>query len=508
MNNYFKQRKILWFPQVVLVCVLGIAYCLTIAHGLSWVNNGADGGDLITAAATGGVAHPTGYPTYLLVAHFFQLIPVGTLAFRTNLLSMVFAILSSLLVYQTFVDLVGINSKNCLAGIIASLTFGLSPLTWSQAVITEVYTLQAFFEILILFLLFKRLKISIDHPVILDLIIGVIFGIALGNHLLTIFLLPLICINGIIVKPIKKEDHPLASGQWNIKWNILFSRLLGTFLGLLVYTSLYFRARSGAPVNWGNPVTMNNFLWLVTGKLYQSNLFAFSNGNFLIRLRVWGEVILRQGGVIGLIIGLMGILASRKVSFEFIWNSVYLVIVFLFFSFLYSTSDSFIYLIFAFLVFSLWIGLGVVQLIEIAGRAKPWMGTALGLLFLFLVLGYGVKTSGTVDASKNSSATTFGEQVMATAPEHAMIFTDGDKDSFTLWYYCYALKQRQDIAVIVTNLLPYDWYRSTLQNTYSTLIIPKTASGTWESTLISSNNNRPICETIVVEQGQMHCWEN
>src|SRR5512134_545866 len=79
--------------SVCALVVLAIAYASTLAPGITWANNGTDSGDLITAAATLGVAHPTGYPTYLLLARFFQLIPVGSLAFRTNLLSALFAAL-------------------------------------------------------------------------------------------------------------------------------------------------------------------------------------------------------------------------------------------------------------------------------------------------------------------------------------------------------------------------------------------------------------------------------
>ena len=74
-------------------------YLATIAPGLTWANGGSDGGDLIAAAATGGVAHPTGYPAYLLVASVFQLLPIGTLAFRTNLLSAISTLIAALLLH-------------------------------------------------------------------------------------------------------------------------------------------------------------------------------------------------------------------------------------------------------------------------------------------------------------------------------------------------------------------------------------------------------------------------
>jgi len=63
-----------------VISLLGI-YLITLATGLTWANGGSDGGDLIAASITGGVAHPTGHPLYLFVARLFQYIPIGTLAF-------------------------------------------------------------------------------------------------------------------------------------------------------------------------------------------------------------------------------------------------------------------------------------------------------------------------------------------------------------------------------------------------------------------------------------------
>src|SRR5512135_3416155 len=124
-------RKIL--PPLILALSLFFIYLGTMAPGLTWANAGTDGGDLITAAATGGVAHPTGYPTYLLIAGFFQQLPLGNLAFRTNLLSAIASVLASVLVYETVTLLPNSPVRgNQPAGLIAGFMFGLAPLIWSQ----------------------------------------------------------------------------------------------------------------------------------------------------------------------------------------------------------------------------------------------------------------------------------------------------------------------------------------------------------------------------------------
>src|SRR5438046_1698489 len=53
-------------------------YLPTLAPDLTWRAGGADGGDLITAAAQLGIPHPTGYPTYTLLAALFLRLPWAT----------------------------------------------------------------------------------------------------------------------------------------------------------------------------------------------------------------------------------------------------------------------------------------------------------------------------------------------------------------------------------------------------------------------------------------------
>ena len=180
-------------PPIILSISLAYIYMSTIAPDLTWANRGSDGGDLITAAATNGIAHPSGYPLYLLLAHFFQLLPVGSLAFRTNLMSVFFAILTALLVYAIVVRYLhkelNMYYIACIAGLSAGYATGLSPLFWSQAIITEVYTLHAFFIVLILYLTILPEK-TVSQQLKLNRWRGLVYGLAVANHLTAILLIP------------------------------------------------------------------------------------------------------------------------------------------------------------------------------------------------------------------------------------------------------------------------------------------------------------------------------
>lgn len=60
----------------VLGGVLVPLYWLTLAPHATWANLGSDSGELIAVAVVRGVPHPTGYPTYLLLLHLLELLPL------------------------------------------------------------------------------------------------------------------------------------------------------------------------------------------------------------------------------------------------------------------------------------------------------------------------------------------------------------------------------------------------------------------------------------------------
>src|SRR5215208_4066009 len=96
-----------------------------------------------------GIGHPTGYPTYMMLTHLFTYLPVGDVAYRTNLASAVYGALAVVVVY-----LIGLRlSGRVVAAAVGALAFGVSGTFWSQAVIAEVYTLDALFVSLTVFVL-------------------------------------------------------------------------------------------------------------------------------------------------------------------------------------------------------------------------------------------------------------------------------------------------------------------------------------------------------------------
>jgi len=501
-----------YLPPIVLGLSLFTVYLLTMAPGLTWAHDGMDGGDLITAAATGGVPHPTGYPTYLLLAAFFQKLPVGSLAFRTNLMSAFVTVLAAVLIYKIVADSI-LPSKpelNLCAAMIAGYAFGLAPLIWSQAVITEVYALQMFLTVLVLYLYTGTAPLSNRSQIYLDKWRGIVLGITMGNHITTILLLPVAFTLGSIrprlIHDGTSQAERIAIGRLKFDTASLFRQFLFCGLGLSLYLILPLRALAHPPVNWGNAVTLRRFWWLVSGQLYVGNLFParIEIGEILLGVQAWASLLLQQWGLIGLILACIGLIyffSPSRLSLFTIWQ----LIVSSGFAIFYRSFDSYVYLLPACISISIWIGVGFGQVIASKYFVQHRLGWAISIILLIYFLGLAACHWPQVDASKDIRAEIIGVQILESAPAHAIIFVQGDEAVFATWYFHYALKQRSDLIVIATDLLHFDWYQKNLRTTYPSLVI--SSPFPWVETIIIANPTHAVCYARYSEQTYIECLE-
>ncbi|MDH4207536.1 MAG: DUF2723 domain-containing protein, partial [Anaerolineae bacterium] len=98
-----------------------------------------------------GIAHPTGYPLYILLGKLFTLLPIGNVAYRVNLSSALFSACATALLYAITRRL----TRDCWASLLAALSFAFSYAFWSQAVEAEVYALNALFVCGVCYLLLR-----------------------------------------------------------------------------------------------------------------------------------------------------------------------------------------------------------------------------------------------------------------------------------------------------------------------------------------------------------------
>lgn len=479
LPNFLRRHPHLF---ILTLPLLGV-YLSTLAPGLTWANDGSDGGDLITAAYTGGVAHPTGYPLYLLLARLFQFIPLGSLAYRTNLLSALATTLTAALICKIVTRALDEqDAKHArLAGLIAGFAFGLAPLVWSQAVITEVNALQALLVSLILYLN------SFQSPEgkRSDRTRGLVMGLAICNHVTALFLVPLAFI------PDRRRNASSST-----------RKLLWLSMGLLLYLTLPLRASSDPPVNWGDPLTLERFWWLVSGGSYGSYYLQFEFVEIWERLQAWSSLLVQQFGWFGLTLGIVGLIVPFKPSRLYLFT-LWTGTVYSLFAILYSSADSYVYLVPFHTSFAIWIGLGSGYVLKHFSSHSSRLGA--GLLIAGYILFHAAGYAGQVDASKDLRAERFGRLVMSEVPKDALVFVKGDRAVFTVWYFHLALEERPDAIVVADELLHFDWYQETLRDTYPALEIPGPLP--WAQNLADANPSRPACFVQYTDRAKIDCIE-
>ncbi len=253
---------------------------------------GEDSGELITAAYSLGVAHPPGYPVWCMIGHLFTYIPWGSIAWRVAFMSAFFGAATVFLLV-----LLGMQwFQNRWAAVAAGLTLAFSWEFWEQALLAEIYTLNTFFILLAILVLWKWRATRLDRW---RYAFALLFGVGLGVHNTMLLLAP-----AFIIFVLTVDAAPLK--YW--KTYILMSAV--ALLGAQVYWYLYFASQANPAMDWGDPDTLTNFFNLVQRKQYS---FMFSQyphtcSRFLRQMGIMGHFWTQQFTWVGLLLALFGIL--------------------------------------------------------------------------------------------------------------------------------------------------------------------------------------------------------
>ena len=223
-----------------------------------------DTGELQTVGPLLGTAHPTGFPTYVILAWIANalLAPVGEPAFRMNVLS---AILVALAAAVT-VDLVRVLTRSLALGVAAGLGLALTDLVWALGTRAEAHALHLVFVAVLLRILVGwedaqpgRMR---DRWLVAA---SVVFALSLGNHSLTLLLALPIGLYVLAVEPdILRRPRFVA---------VCVVALLGT--AALVFLQLPLRAGPfRAPLVYGRPETWDGFWYVVLAEQFRGSLIA------------------------------------------------------------------------------------------------------------------------------------------------------------------------------------------------------------------------------------------
>jgi hypothetical protein len=251
-----------FFLPVVLVLIVGVVYLSTLLPGVGY---SGDTAKFQFVGRTLGTPHATGYPTYLFLNYLFTgLYPFGSLAYKANLLSALFAIASYVLLFRILL-LFGVERGFAFA---AALALALTRTVWSQSLIAEVYTLNLLFVALVLyfFLLWDKTRRNVHL-----LLACAFYALSFGNHLTMVTFLP------AIIYFVWVTDRKSALKGKNILWICLF-----IIVSALQYSYLFWRYYAGnTPYLEMVTPDLKHLLWYLTGAQFKDRLFQFTPAQIL-----------------------------------------------------------------------------------------------------------------------------------------------------------------------------------------------------------------------------------
>ncbi len=222
-----------------------ILYGITLAPDVV----GHDAGEFQFVPYVFGIPHYTGYPLYLLVGKAWSFLPLGSVAWRMNLLSAVFGAAAVGLTFLAAQRLTGSVWAGALSGIAA----GLAPLEWLWSNIAGVRSLAvAFVALALVTALCWEQAVRAGEAKRAErrlLLLAVVVGLGLDHHRTFALLVPFLAGYLVLVR-------------WQI---VLDGRLMAKALGcaaapLLLYGVLPLRAALGAPWDQWNTATWQGFV--------------------------------------------------------------------------------------------------------------------------------------------------------------------------------------------------------------------------------------------------------
>ncbi|MGC9366881.1 MAG: glycosyltransferase family 117 protein [bacterium] len=242
-NNKY---KILGFSLTFITSLIIYFYTMSPTLAL-W-----DCGEFIAASYSLGIPHPPGTPLVILIGRVFSLIPLGTIAQRITFVSVLTAALGAGFMYLIMLQIMEYFGKlsgylKHLSAIVGSLVAAFSFSVWFSAVEAEVYSLNNFVILLLVWLClrwarnFQQGSHRTWRWVLLILFIG---ALSVGIHLQPVLVMVGILIFGLWLTKGREEYRDLVMGS--------------LFLGLLLlvfYLAIKITIETGK-IGWATPLML------------------------------------------------------------------------------------------------------------------------------------------------------------------------------------------------------------------------------------------------------------
>jgi len=300
-----------------------------------------------------GTPHSPGYPLYMLISWAVAHIPAGSLAFRMNAISVVFGAIAA----GTFVlvlDELGCAAAVALAGALA-IAFG--HVFWSQALLAEVYTLNAALFGGVLLFLMRWARTGRER----DLLIAVGFtALGAAHHLTLVMTAPALLAYAVVTDRASLRPRTLARAAVIV------------CAGLSLYGLIWLRTAQHAPYLEVRAASFADLVDVVSARQFGGYLWLFSPQELLFeRLPMvagWLGSELRWPGVCLAALGAVALARRRRRELLLLAGAAAAVVLF---AINYDVYDIDVFLILPMIVAGLFAGVGLQQVARLATSRLP-----------------------------------------------------------------------------------------------------------------------------------------
>jgi tetratricopeptide (TPR) repeat protein len=438
-----------------------------------------DAGELIATSAILGIPHQPSTPLYVLLGRLATLLPGGSVAFRVNFLSSVAAALAAgltVLLTARLAARAGLAPvTRAIAGFISGLLVIGAATLWTSANEAEVYALSTMIAALAAWAIVRASDVpAASQDLRIPLAVTYLLALSIAIHLGTLLVLPPLA------------WFALRSGS--VRLRTLEPKSLALFLllfllGMSVHFYLPIRAALDPAINEGDPADWQRFFATLTRAQYppsnpllRRGSLAYQFGPMFLHYlgQQWPIV---RGGLGGILVPLagaigLGLLLRRERRGGELLLLLALIagpalVLYLnftehevrerdyFFALFFQTVAVLAGLAGGFLL--AWLGAG-------GGRGRGWRAGLAALLLVLLALlpiRHGFRTH---DKHANPIARDYAANLLTPLPPSTILFTNGDNDTFPLWYLQEVEGKRKDVRVVNLSLLNTPWYIQQLRD--------------------------------------------
>lgn len=408
---------------------------------------GADSGEFQFVPYVFGIAHPPGYPLYTLLGGAFSHLPLASPAYLMNLFSAICSAATLGLLYCLITQIFDYGetrpTQECIyiraGAILGVLMMALSPTWWGQSTVAAVRTMTGLFVILVLWLAIRWWN---TRQWIWLAASGAAFTFGITHHA------------SLVAAGLGLAMLIVVGRCWQgLAWKYCWKMVLLALLPVLILLYLPFRSAMGTPFDPSRPTTMGRFLELVLAQGFRGDMFHYGWEDMPQRLDLLGQLMTLNIGRPGLALAAIGLAFLCLVRWQVALLLIITAVVNTVMGITYQAPVIADYLIPAYLVVCVCIGLAVVWVLRLAS----WLGqrlnvedgtvpAAMAICLAWLLVAPGLAIFPAMDLSQERGTERVASTALTVVAPDSTILADWFT-STALWYYQFVEQRRPDVLV-------------------------------------------------------------